>query len=162
MKRVMDRFVAALGGIRRIAVVVMMAVVAVGMYALPLDKYSINREDLPEAAREFLTEHFPKAKVSMVKVDKHLLKKTDYDVKLVNGTKIEFNNKGAWTSVDCQTREVPQGIISRPIRNYVAKKYPGRKIVSIEKKTTYFEVELDNDVELRFDRLGGFQRVVKD
>ena len=36
-----------------------------------------------------ITTYFPKAKISMIKVDKHLLKKTDYDVKLVNGTKIE-------------------------------------------------------------------------
>lgn len=52
------------------------------------DKFSLDCNDLPEAAREFLTEYFPKAKVGMIKVDKHLLKKTDYDVKLVNGTKI--------------------------------------------------------------------------
>ena len=42
--------------------------------ALPFDKYSIDRKDLPEAAREMLDEHFPKAKVSMIKVDRHLLK----------------------------------------------------------------------------------------
>ena len=62
--------------------------------ALPLDKYSINRKDLPEAAREMLDEHFPKAKVCMVKVDRHLLKKTDNDVRLTNGAKSEFSNKG--------------------------------------------------------------------
>ncbi len=61
------------------------------------DKYSIDRNDLPQPAQEFLTQHFPKAKVGMVKIDKHLLKKTDYDVKLVNGTKIEFDNAGKWT-----------------------------------------------------------------
>ena len=58
-----------------------------------------------------LDEHFPKAKVSMIKVDKHLLKKTDYDVKLTNGTKIEFSNKGSWTSVNCGKREVPEALV---------------------------------------------------
>ena len=71
------------------------------MSGYAFDKYSINRNDLPENARNFLKEYFPKAKVGMVKTDKHFLKKTDYDVKLVNGTKIEFNNAGKWTSVDC-------------------------------------------------------------
>ncbi|WP_289860338.1 PepSY-like domain-containing protein, partial [uncultured Muribaculum sp.] len=74
------------------------------------DKYTIDRSNLPQAAQDMLQEYFPKAKVSMIKIDKHLLKKTDYDVKLVNGTKIEFNNAGKWTSVDCKTREVPQGL----------------------------------------------------
>ena len=52
-----------------------------------------------------LDEYFPKAKVNMIKVDRHLLKKTDYDVKLTNGTKIEFSNKGR-TNVDCKSKRV--------------------------------------------------------
>ena len=85
--------------------------------ALPLDKYSINRKDLPEPAREMLDEHFPKAKVSMVKVDRHLLKKTDYDVRLTNGAKIEFSNKGKWTNVDCKKKSVPESLVPKAIRN---------------------------------------------
>ena len=81
--------------IRRISVLIALTLGVVSMSAkLPFDKYSINRKDLPDAAKEMLDEHFPKAKVSMIKVDRHLLKKTDYDVKLTNGTKIEFSNKG--------------------------------------------------------------------
>jgi len=64
------------------------------------DKYTLKRDALPQQAQEMLLEYFPKAKVAMIKVDKHLLKKTDYDVKLTNGTKLEFNNAGKWTSVD--------------------------------------------------------------
>ncbi|MDE7097148.1 MAG: PepSY-like domain-containing protein, partial [Muribaculaceae bacterium] len=95
----------------------------------------------------------------MIKTDKHLLKKTDYDVKLVNGTKIEFNNAGKWTSVDCKTREVPQGIIPKPIRTYVTKNFPDVKIVKIEKKSSKYEVELSDDVELTFNLLGQFKGV---
>ena len=35
------------------------------------DKHTINREALPAEAREMLEEHFPKSRVSMIKVDKH-------------------------------------------------------------------------------------------
>lgn len=126
------------------------------------DKYSINREDLPQAAQEFLTEHFPKTKVGMVKTDKHLLKKTDYDVKLVNGTKIEFNNAGKWTSVDCKTRAVPEQIIPKAIRSYVKKNFEEVKIVRIEKKTTKYEIGLSDGVELTFDLLGKFKGMKSD
>ncbi len=126
------------------------------------DKYTINRNDLPKAAQEFLTEFFPKAKVGMVKTDKHLLKRTDYDVKLVNGTKIEFNNAGKWTSVDCKTREVPSGIIPRTIRNYVKKNFPDVKIVKIEKTSSKYEVGLSDDVELTFNLLGQFKSMKMD
>ncbi|MDE7119723.1 MAG: PepSY-like domain-containing protein [Muribaculaceae bacterium] len=124
------------------------------------DKYTIDRSQLPAAAQEMLEKHFPKAKVSMIKVDRHLLKKTDYDVKLTNGTKIEFNNAGKWTSVDCKTREVPQSLVLKPIRNYVAKNYAGLKIVEIEKKASGYEIELSDGVELKFNLLGSFTKVL--
>lgn len=126
------------------------------------DKYTIDRDELPQPAQEFLNEYFPKAKVSMIKVDKHLLKKTDYDVKLTNGTKIEFNNSGKWTSVDCKTKEVPQKLILKAIRNYVSKNFPQTFITSIEKKTSGYEIELNDGVELKFNLLGGFKSMKMD
>lgn len=125
--------------------------------ALPLDKYSINRKDLPEAAREMLDEHFPKAKVSMVKVDRHLLKKTDYDVRLTNGAKIEFSNKGKWTNVDCKKKSVPESLIPKAIRKSIARKYPEENIVRISRSTLYYTVGLANGKDLKYDRLGIFQ-----
>lgn len=125
--------------------------------ALPLDKYSINRKDLPEEAQQMLDEHFPKAKVSMVKVDRHLLKKTDYDVRLTNGTKIEFSNKGRWTSVDCKKKSVPESLVPKAIRGNVEKKYDGVKIVKISRSSLYYIVGLANGKELKYDRLGIFQ-----
>lgn len=124
---------------------------------LPLDKYSINRKDLPEAAQTMLDEHFPKAKVSMVRVDRHLLKRTDYDVKLTNGTKIEFGNKGQWTSVDCKKKSVPESLVPKAINSSVTKKYPGTKIVRISRSSLYYTVGLSNGKDLKYDRLGIFQ-----
>lgn len=123
------------------------------------DKYTLNRENLPEQAREMLTKYFPKAKVAMIKVDRHLLKKTDYDVKLVNGTKIEFNNAGRWTSVDCKSRAVPDALVPKTIRNYVSKNFDGVKITKIERKLKGFEVELEDGIELTFDLLGTFKKM---
>ncbi len=140
----------------------MVAVMCCFMSGYAFDKYSVDRNDLPEAAQAFLKEYFPKAKVGMVKTDKHLLKKTDYDVKLVNGTKIEFNNAGKWTSVDCKTREVPKGIIPKNISNYVKKNFPNVKIVKIEKSSTKYEVGLSDDVELTFNLLGQFKSMKMD
>ena len=147
--------------IKHLALSLLLAATAIGS-AQAFDKYTINRDDLPQAAREFLTEHFPKGRVSMVKTDKHLLKKTDYDVKLVNGTKIEFNNAGKWTSVDCKTREVPASLIIKPIRNYIKKNFPDTYVTKIEKKTFGFEIELSDGIELKFDRLGTFKSMEMD
>lgn len=126
-------------------------------YAFPFDKYTISREELPQEAQEMLKEYFPKAKIGMIKIDRHLLKKTDYDVRLVNGTTIEFNNKGKWTSVDCKSREVPQGLVMKTIRNHVNKKYNGTKIVSVKKKSSGYEIGLSDQVILKYDHLGIFK-----
>lgn len=126
-----------------------------------IDTYTINRDKLPEEARAMLDEYFPKAKVSMIKVDRHLLKKTDYDVKLVNGTTIEFSNKGKWKTVDCKKRAVPEELVMKPIRNYVAKNFDGLKIVKIVKKTSGYEISLSDGVVLKFNLLGSYTGVVK-
>ncbi len=118
------------------------------------DKYTIDRSNLPQQAQDMLTEYFPKAKVGMIKVDKHLLKKTDYDVRLVNGTKIEFNNAGKWTSVDCKNKPVPDKLVMKKIRNYVTKNCNGAFITKIENKLSGYELELSDGVELKFNKLG--------
>lgn len=143
-------------------IILTLLLIVAGFGAANADKYTIDRSQLPESAQQFLTKYFPKSKVGMIKVDRHLLKKTDYDVKLVNGTKIEFNNAGKWTSVDCKTREVPQDLILKPIRNYVAKNFPDVKIVKIEKDFVGFDIELSDGVEVKFDRLGNFKSVDMD
>ena len=118
---------------------IMMLAAAGAAHAGLFDKYSINREDLPEQAREMLDEHFPKKKVSMVKTDKHLLKKADYDVKLTDGTKIEFNSKGAWTSV-----------LKSSMKRYVTKNHPDATIVGIRKSILAYELTLDSGHLLKF------------
>lgn len=124
------------------------------------DKYTINRDALPQTAREMLDTHFPKAKIGMIKVDRHLLKKTDYDVRLVNGSTIEFNNSGKWTSVNCKSREVPSGLIPQTIRKYVSKNYPDVKIVKISKTVSKYEIGLSDGVGLRFTPLGQFKGII--
>lgn len=133
-----------------------------GLGLLYADKYTINRNELPQTAQEMLDKYFPKAKIGMIKVDRHLLKKTDYDVRLVNGTKIEFSNSGKWTSVDCKSRSVPSELIPRAIRNYVSKNFESVKIVKIVKKASGYEITLSDDVELQFSLLGKFKGIKMD
>lgn len=95
----------------------------------------------------------------MIKIDRHLLKKTDYDVRLVNGTTIEFNNSGKWTSVDCKSREVPEGLVTKTIRNYIQKNYADVKIVKVKKKSSGYEIGLSDGVDLKFNLLGQFKGV---
>ena len=58
-----------------------------------VDSYTIDRDKLPAEAQEMLTEHFAKAKIGMIKVDQHLLKKTTgYEIGLSDGVIPLFNH----------------------------------------------------------------------
>lgn len=124
------------------------------------DKYTIKRSELPEEAQTMLTEYFPKAKVEMIKVDKHLLKKTDYDVRLSNGIKIEFSNKGKWTSVDCGKKAVPEDLLPNTIRRYLSKNFADLKAVSIAKRNGGHDIGLSDGTLHRFDVLGSYKGVI--
>ncbi len=147
---------------KKILIALLLIICGAGAASAFIDSYVIDRKNLPEQAQQMLSEYFPKAKVSLIKVDRHLLKKTDYDVKLINGTKIEFTNAGKWKSVDCKTREVPEGLVTKPIRNYVKKNFPDVKIVKIEKKSGGYEIVLSDGVELKFNLLGQFKSMEMD
>lgn len=145
---------------RRILTLVIALIVSVSAAYAFIDSYVVNRENLPDEAQNMLQEHFPKAKVSLIKIDRHLLKKTDYDVRLTNGTTIEFTNKGKWKRVDCGTRAVPESLVPKAIKTYVGKNYPDVKIVSIRKHSSGYDIGLSDELKLKFNLLGQFKNVI--
>lgn len=147
---------------KKLLIALLLVICGAGAASAFIDSYVIDREKLPEQAQQMLSEYFPKAKVSLIKIDRHLLKKPNYEVKLVNGTKIEFNNAGKWKSVDCKSRAVPEELITKPIRNYVSKNFPDTKIVKIEKKSSGYEIGLSDGIELKFNLLGQFKSMKMD
>ncbi len=122
------------------------------------DDRPITANQLPAAARTFIKKHFPQDQVTEAELEKNF-RSTKYDVKLSSGAEIDFNGKGVWISVDCEPSAVPAAIIPAAIKKYVNTKYKGQQIVKIEKKTYGYEVELSNDLELKFNKKGTFLSV---
>ena len=148
--------------VRKLFLVVIALIVSTTAANAFIDSYTIDRDKLPEEAQQMLKEHFPKAKVSMIKVDRHLLKKTDYDVKLTNGAKIEFSNKGKWKTVECGKKTVPQDLVPSTIRKYVEKNHADLSVVSIRKGGKGYDIRLSDGVRLKFNLLCQFKGVVSD
>ena len=110
----------------------------------------INFAQLPQAAQQFVKQHFPKAKIAFVKMETELFDKS-YDVVFNNGDKLEFDKKGEWTEVNCKSTVVPAKVIPAPIKKYVETNYPEAKVLSIERDRYYYEVKLSNFWEIKFD-----------
>ena len=62
-----------------------------------------------------------------------------------------FDSKGDWTEVDGKRSEVPAFFIPKEIKKQVNEMFPGEKITKIEKDSRKYEVELTNDVKLKFE-----------
>ena len=113
----------------------------------------ITFKELPQKSQQFITTHFSGVEVLSVTVD------DDYEVYLANGTKVEFTLQGEWKEVKCHGSAVPAAIIPAAITKYVKAQFPNTTIVKIDKKYSGYEVELNNDLELKFDKNGNFLAV---
>lgn len=107
--------------------------------------------ELPAASQQFITTYFKGVEVSYAKVDEEWFDK-EYKVVFVNGSKVEFLKNGDWKEVDCKYGEVPAGIVPKPILDCVASRFAGRRVVCIEQDRRGYDVELDNGLDLEFDR----------
>ena len=54
--------------------------------------------------------------------------------------------------VDCKYSTVPTGIVPQASKDYVSKHYPEAKILKIERDSKTYEVKLNNQLELEFNK----------
>ena len=137
---------------------ILLSVLAVATLAVTTtmaEDVAITAQKLPEAARKFLNVHFAQNKVVTALHDKDI-SDNDYTVILDNGTKIEFDSSGKWESVKSQKGKIPAGIIPTKIVGYVTEHYPSTAIEKVERKRYGYEVELVNDLDLKFGSDGRF------
>ena len=126
--------------------------------AVNAQEVRINATELPQETTKFLQQHFTTSTVQYAEVESGFSKKS-YEVKLADGTEIDFDSNGAWREIDGKSKAVPNSIIPQKIADYVNANYMQQQIVKIEKNRTTVDVELGNDIELEFDSKGNFLRV---
>ena len=81
---------------------ILVAIFSVGVLAASADNEKlINKSKLPAQAQKFLDKHFADIDIVYAKEECNILL-SSYEVRLANGAKIEFSNKGNWEEVDCQ------------------------------------------------------------
>lgn len=100
---------------------------------------------------EFVAKYFPQATVLSVMRDDN-----EYEVMLSDYTKLDFTLRYDWKKIDCEHSTVytavPAELVPAQISNYVKTSFPNQSIVKIDKDRRDWEIELTNDIELKFDR----------
>jgi len=116
------------------------------------DDKPIPVNQLPAAAKTFVKKNFKAQKITYAEKDGN-----SYECRLDNGTKVEFTLKGNWDKVECAAgSSVPANLVPKAIQNYVKANYAGCVITKIDKERYGYEIELSNDVELKFNKQGKF------
>ena len=135
-------------------ILIFMAVLLLGACTTLLaDDRRISPDNLPAAAKTFIQQHFPERTIAYAEKDGSFTRIT-YEVHLSDGTEIEFKSNGEWDKVDCKFAPVPAALVPASIAEYVETTFPGTNIVKIDKERYGWDVELGNDLELKFSQAG--------
>lgn len=137
---------------------ILLSVLAVATLAVTptmAEDVAITAQKLPGAAQKFLKTYYATNKVVTAVHDRDVTD-NDYTVVLDDGTKIEFDASGKWESVKNRNGKLPAGIVPTKIAGYVAEHYPSIGIEKIERKRYGYEVELTNDLDMKFGSDGRF------
>ena len=128
-----------------------MALVCLMMVAVNAmaDDRPVPVQSLPAAAKQFVAANFPGATIVYAAKDDG-----KYETTLSTGAQVDFTRKGAWDKVDCHTVAVPAAIVPAAIAAYVKASFPNTVITKIDKERYGYEIELSNDVELKFNHAG--------
>lgn len=114
-------------------------------------------DTLPIQAQTFVTTYFDKSDIAFVLREREGFS-YEYQVRLNDGTKIGFDANGNLEWIDGQGHEIPSGIVPEPIVNYVKEHHPKNYIIEYKVERHTLEVELDNHIEIEFDKSGNFVR----
>ena len=131
------------------AFLLLLSVIALNVYAKA--DIPVTFAQLPQKAQQFINTHFSSVGFLSAKQDDG-----EYEVMLKDGTKIDFTLQGDWKEVDCHVTAVPAAIVPAGITQYVKTNFPNNIITKIEKKYGGYDIELNNDLELKFDKNGNF------
>ena len=136
----------------------MLLPMVVGLASCDYHDKMVEVGDMPTKTTMFIADYFPNCDIVYIDKDRDLGSVT-YDVVLSCGVKLEFNKSGDWIEVDCEPNEVPNAIVPDKILDYVSAKYANNYIVKIGKEWSNYKVELNNDIELVFNKDGDFKYI---
>ena len=111
----------------------------------------VSPDKLPAQAKQFITTHFNGVDVLSVRKDGF-----QYDAVLFDGTELEFTRGGQWINVDCGLNPLPEGILPANTAKYLAARFPMNFATHVKYEHKRYEVELNNELDLVFDKNGNF------
>lgn len=122
------------------------------------EKVTRDKSVLPATSQKFLAANFTQTDISHIKIESNLLGTKSYDVIMTNGVNVEFDKSGEWEEIEARHASIPLSVLPQRIADYLRKNFPDNTVISVDKNTREYEVKLNSDLELKFDRNGNFKK----
>ena len=122
------------------------------------DDRPVAPAELPQEIQSFVQQNFPGQTISFAQKDWEWFG-YQYDITLADGTQVSFDTSNVWDKVESHLAPVPAALIPAPIATYVGTSFPAVAIVKIDKERYGYEVELANDLELKFNQQGALMEM---
>lgn len=106
----------------------------------------IQPNQLPQNSQKFIADTFKGATIAAAQRDKD-----SFEAVLSTGAKVKFNLNGEWDEIEAYAA-LPGGLLPAAVEK--AAKSQGGQIIQIDKDFGYFDVKLDNNLELKIDMNG--------
>lgn len=121
------------------------------------NEMNISFAELPEASRTLIESNFSGITANrVVKKNTANADGTLYETWLSNNFEIDFDANGVWTDIDGNMQQVPNALIPVAILTYTQTNYSSFFIEGIDKESYGYQVEISNDVDLKFNADGTF------
>lgn len=109
-----------------------------------------NNNNNPEITK-FVGQYFPQANILLVNAEWD-----EYEVRLSDGTQIDFTRKPEWKKIDCEHSNVytsvPAELVPTQIASYVSSNFAGAEVIKIDRDRRDWEIELNNGIEVKFNK----------
>ena len=120
----------------------------------------LSESEIPSPIIIFKTQHFSDTTLIRAIKDKEW-NTTTYEVYLEGDFELEFNSSYEITDIDGSTK-LPNSVIPQALLDYVSQNYTTNFITDWELELNHQQIELNNGIELEFEKDGIFIRVDND
>lgn len=121
-------------------------------------KQPIVFDKLPEAVQDSVLAHFTAEQVQLATSLKTKPRYYVYEMRMADGTKLEYNKKAQLLKVSNQAG-IQSSFVPEVILTYVQTTFPNATITKYKSETLKKEIKLNDDMTLIFNKKGKFIRI---
>jgi hypothetical protein len=149
----------------RTAVLSLIAILAVSGLSLSADEHRLDPSALPKAAKTFIANYYPGTKIKKCEIDETT---QAYEIKLTDGTEIEFNTLGACVDISAPGKKVISSNLAKALLPESASKTLAEKnllhcVKEIEYSGQGYKVEVRHKSidDIYFNTIGQLGRITR-